>query len=142
MSRIHLTMPHEITAFFEAYRDAFNSLDGHKVADLYAEPSGIAQDAAYTHWPSRKPVRENMIALCEIYKEKGFARADFAPRQFIDQGENHAVADLLWRIEWNEEQEPWQFKTTYNLVRTAEGWRVLLCTAYSEAALHKAESAA
>lgn len=135
-------MPREIQAFFEAYRDAFNNLDGGAVADLYAEPSGIAQDAAYTHWPCRELVADNMIALCNIYKEKGFVRAEFEPGQFIDQGQSHAVADVLWRIDWSSGQEPWCFKTTYNLVRAAEGWRVLLCTAYSEAALHKAESAA
>jgi ketosteroid isomerase-like protein len=135
-------MPREIATFFESYRDAFNALDGPAVSELYAEPSGIAQDAAYTHWPSRQPIEENMRALCKLYADKGFLRADFEPGQFIDQGTNHAVADLLWRIEWKDGNEPWCFKTTYNLVRTEQGWRVLLCTAYSEAALHKAASAA
>ena len=135
-------MPREIRAFFESYRDAFNALDGKAVAELYAEPSGIAQDAVYTHWPTRTPVAENMVALCKIYRDKGFIRAEFEPGQFIDQGESHAIADVLWRIDWSGDQEPWRFKTTYNLVRVSEGWRVLLCTAYSESALHKAESAA
>jgi hypothetical protein len=136
------TMPREIRDFFERYRDAFNALNGSAVADLYAEPSGIAQDGAYTHWPEREPVAQNMVALCKLYKDKGFIRADFEPCQFIDQGEEHAVADLQWQIDWNEGQEPWRFKTTYNLVRTERGWKVLLCTAYSEAALHRATSAA
>jgi len=135
------TMPNEIRAFFETYRDAFNALDGSAVAELYAEPSGIAQDSAYTHWPSRRPIAENMTALCKLYEDKGFVRADFEAGQFIDQGPNHAVADLLWRIDWHGGQEPWRFKTTYNLVRTAQGWQVLLCTAYAEATLHKAASA-
>jgi ketosteroid isomerase-like protein len=136
------TMPHEIRAFFNNYRDAFNALDGSAVAKLYAEPAGIAQDATYTYWPNRQPVAENMTALCKLYEDKGFVRADFEAGQFIDQGQNHAVADVLWRIEWNGGQEPWRFKTTYNLVRTAQGWKVLLCTAYSEATLHRAASAA
>ena len=135
------TMPREIRAFFENYRDAFNALDGHAIAELYAVPSGIAQDAAYTHWPSRQPVAQNMIALCKIYADKGFVHADFEPAQFIDQGTNHAVADILWRIDWSGGQEPWRFKTTYNLIRTAQGWRVQLCTAYAEATLHQASSA-
>ena len=135
-------MPREIQAFFESYRDAFNRLDGKAVADLYAEPSGIVQDGAYTHWPDRRPVAENMEALCGLYREKGFVRAAFEARQFIDQGDKLAVAELQWRIEWTEGQAPWQFKTSYNLVRTSQGWKVLLCTVYSEAALHKAESAA
>ena len=135
-------MPREIKAFFEAYRNAFNALDGTAVAELYAERSGIAQDAVYTHWASRKPIAENMSALCQSYKDKGFVRADFEPNQIIEQGTHHAVADVVWRIEWRSGQEPWSFKTTYNLVRTSQGWRVLLCTAYSEATLYKAASAA
>jgi ketosteroid isomerase-like protein len=135
-------MPPEIKAFFETYRDAFNALDGKAVADLYAEPSGIAQDAVYTHWPSREAVAQNMIALCRLYQDRGYVRADFEAGQFIDQGTNHAVADVLWRIDWSGGQASWRFKTTYNLVRNAEGWQVLLCTAYSESTLHKAASAA
>ncbi len=135
-------MPSEIRAFFEAYRDAFNALDGKAVARLFAEPSGIAQDGKYTHWATEQAVAENMVKLCELYEGKGFVRAEFSPGQFINQGENHAVADLRWRIEWNAGQEPWQFQTTYNLVHTREGWRVLLCTAYTESALFNAASAA
>ena len=55
--------------------------------------------------------------------------------------ENYAVADLSWKINWSSGAAPWQFNTTYNLVRAKECWRVLLCTAYSEAQLHR-ESAA
>jgi ketosteroid isomerase-like protein len=135
-------MPRDISEFFESYRDAFNSLDGAAVAELYAEPSGIAQDSVYTHWESRRPIAKNMIALCKMYKEKGFVRADFQPSQFLEQGSHHAVADVAWRIEWNNGQKPWSFKTTYNLVRSSHGWRVLLCTAYSEPPLHHAASAA
>ena len=134
-------MPREIREFLNQYRDAFNALNGNAVAELYAEPSGIAQDGTYTHWPEREPVAENMTALCKIYKDKGFIRADFEPCQFIAQGEKYAVADVQWRIDWKG-QEPWRFKTTYNLFRTDQGWKVFLCTAYSEAALHRATSAA
>lgn len=135
-------MPDEIRVFFERYRDAFNALDGHAVAELYAEPSGIAQDAIYTHWNDRASVAENMVALCKLYRDRGFLHAAFEPGQFIDQGTHHAVADVHWRIDWTGGQAPWLFKTTYNLQRTAQGWQVLLCTAYSESALHGAASAA
>jgi ketosteroid isomerase-like protein len=135
-------MPQDIRAFFESYREAFNALDGVAVAGLYAEPSGIAQDGWYTHWPSRQPITQNMVELCQLYRERGFVRAEFEAGQFIDQGEQFAIADLLWRIDWSQGQEPWRFRTTYNLIRTDQGWRVLLCTAYSEAALFQAEGAA
>jgi ketosteroid isomerase-like protein len=135
-------MPREINEFFERYRDAFNALDGNAVAEFYAEPSGIAQNAVYTHWPARQAVVENMTTLCKLYRDKGFVRADFEPHQFIDQGASYAIADVQWRIVWDSGQDPWRFRTTYNLVRTATGWKVMLCTAYSEPALFSVAGAA
>jgi hypothetical protein len=134
-------MPTEIRQFFERYRDAFNSLDGEAVARLYAVPSGIAQDRQYTHWPEFEPIRDNMVALCGLYRERGYVAAEFQPGAFMQQGDNYAIADLSWQIKWSTDAAPWQFSTTYNLVRGEEGWRVLLCTAYSESQLHS-ESAA
>ncbi len=130
-------MPDDIRRFFETYRDAFNALDGDAIARLYAVPSGIAQSGVYTHWPEFAPIRDNMIALCNLYRERGYAGASFQPGVFLPQGDDHAVADVAWRIDWTSGAEPWHFNTTYNLVRTAQGWRVLLCTAYTEAQLHR-----
>ena len=134
-------MPTEIRQFFERYRDAINSLDGGAVTALYSVPSGIAQHGQYTHWPELEPIRDNMVSLCTQYRERGYEAAEFEPSAFLQQGENYAIADLRWKIIWSSGTAPWHFNTTYNLVRTAEGWRVLLCTAYSEAQLHR-ESAA
>jgi hypothetical protein len=134
-------MPHEIRSFFEQYRDAFNQLDGEAVAKLYAVPSGIAQNAKYEHWPSFEPIKKNMIALCDLYRERGYESASFEPGMFLQQGEDFAVADVRWHIRWGAGQEPWRFNTTYNLVRTKEGWRVLLCTAYSESKLFAGDAA-
>lgn len=129
-------MPTEIRTFFEQYREAFDRLDGDAVARLYAVPSGIASDSGYTHWSSFEPIRQNMAALCELYRKNDYASAAFDPVAFLGQGENYAVADILWNIERSGQREPWRFNTTYNLMRTAEGWRVLLCTAYSERKLN------
>ena len=129
-------MPAEIRAFFEHYREAFNRLDGEAVAHLFAVPSGIASDGGYTHWSSFEPIRANMVALCALYRANGYASAAFEPVVFLAQGENYAVADIYWCIERSGEREPWRFNTTYNLMRTAAGWRVLLCTAYSEKRLN------
>jgi hypothetical protein len=129
-------MPAEIRAFFDRYREAFDHLDGDAVARLFAVPSGIASDSGYTHWSTFEPIRANMVALCELYRENGYACATFEPVTFLAQGENYAVADISWNIERSGQREPWRFNTTYNLMRTADGWRVLLCTAYSEKKLN------
>jgi ketosteroid isomerase-like protein len=129
-------MPAEIRAFFEHYREAFDQLDGEAVARHFAVPSGIASDSGYTHWPTFESIRANMVALCELYRENGYASATFEPVAFLAQGDSYAVADISWNIERSGEREPWRFSTTYNLMRTAEGWRVLLCTAYGEKKLN------
>lgn len=129
-------MPDEIRAFFDRYRDAFNALDSEAVARLYAVPSGILSGQQYTHWPAFEPIAENMSALCKLYAEHGFSSASYEPSALIEQGERCAVVDLSWVIERTDGQEPWRFNRTYNLLRTSEGWRVLLCTAYEEARLN------
>jgi hypothetical protein len=82
-----------------------------------------------------------MNALCSLYMTRGYKSASWQPRSFIQQGEQYAVADIQWCIEWDQEP-PWLFATTYNLVCTVQGWKVLLCTAYEEDKLAQVENAA
>lgn len=134
-------MPDDLRAFFARYRDAFDRLDGAAVAQLYALPSAIAQAGMTTFWTERAPIVENMVALCALYRERGYAGARYEAGPFIAQGDRYAVADIGWTIAWQGDDAPWHFRTTYNLVRTDDGWRVLLCTAYTEDALHRNEQA-
>lgn len=133
-------MPVEIQRFFERYRDAFNALDGDAVAALYAVPSGIVDSSSYTHWTEEGSIRQNMHALCDLYRQHGYVRASFEERTFVEQGADFAIADIKWRIERNA-QAPWEFATTYNLMRQQGQWKVLLCTAYSEQRLSSNERA-
>ena len=125
-------MTAEIQEFFERYRAAFNRLDDAAVAQLFAIPSGIASSQGYTHWATLEPIEKNMRALCELYRANGYRSASFSSSSFIEQGRDFAIADVLWHIERTDDQPAWEFHTTYNLIRTSEGWRVLLCTAYEE----------
>lgn len=132
----------EIQQFLNRYCDAFNSLNGESIAKLYAIPSGIVFGKEYTHWPTFNHIAENMAALCKQYEEHGFCSASYELATFFRQGEHSVVADLSWTIKRTSGLEPWCFNTTYNLLHTSEGWRVLLCTAYEEKslnALHRAQ---
>ena len=129
-------MPRDVAQFFEQYRDAFNRLDGGAVADLYCVPSGIVSDVGLTTWDSRDPIAKNMGALCDLYRANGFKQAAFETSHFFAQGNEFVVADLAWTIEREGGADPWCFRTTYNLRRMVEGWRVILCTAYEEQRLN------
>ena len=129
-------MPNDVMSFLEQYRDAFDHLDGHAVAALYCVPSAIADQRGLVSWSSREAIIENMTALCRLYQSNGYRAARFVPGQCLLQGSDFAVADVEWTIERQCNLEPWRFRTTYNLRRTEDGWRVLLCTAYEEKRLN------
>ena len=128
----------ETQAFFEAYRDAFNQLDGDAVADLWHEASGIADGAGpddtarLTWWPADAPMRANHRALCDLYRANGYQRADFEIEQHLPLGAHHAFAHLHWRLQRHDGSLLQQFHTGYQLMRTARGPRVLLAVAHQE----------
>jgi hypothetical protein len=129
---------HEVQGFFDAYRDAFNRLDGDAVADLWHSSSGIADNhgeggsAHLTWWPDDAPMRANHRALCDLYRGNGYARADFEIEQHMPLGPNHAFAHLHWTLTRADGRLLQQFHTGYQLMRTAAGPKVLLAVAHQE----------
>ena len=124
--------------FFERYREAFNSLDADAVADLWHAPSSIADNEAgdsygrVTMWADDAAMRRNMQALCDLYVQNDYGRADFTFEHHVPLGPNHAFVNVrwqLWRVDGSLLQE---FRTAYQLLRTPDGPKVLLATAYEE----------
>jgi hypothetical protein len=128
----------ETQAFFQAYRDAFNRLDGNAVADLWHSASGITDSggagghARLTWWPEDAPMRANHCALCDVYRRADYGRADFHIEQHLPLGAMHAFAHLRWTILRSNGSLLQQFHTGYQLLRTAAGPRVLLAVAHQE----------
>jgi ketosteroid isomerase-like protein len=127
-----MQLPADVQSFLSAYADAFNRLDGAAVAQMFAVPSAISDASGTTLWPNIEPIRENMRALCRLYREDGFVRASFEPLAFIAQGAMFAVVDGAWSIELDAGRAPRRFRTGYQLRRDKDAWRIVLCIAYSE----------
>jgi Domain of unknown function (DUF4440) len=135
-------LPAELRLFFQRYAAAFNALDGGAVAQLYAEPSAIAQGGKVTVWATRSAVAENMVELCTLYRKRQYKAAHWELGSYLAQGGSYAIVDLRWSIHWQDPAEPWKFSTTYNLAREPEGWSIILCTAYEEDSLHQHQNVA
>lgn len=135
-----MPLPDDLRAFLDAYRTAFDALDGDAVAALYAEPSAILQGEVLTVWADRAAVAANMRALCDAYARRGYAGAQWDTVQLVPLGTHHAFANLRWTLRWATGADPWVFHTAYQLVRTSAGWRVALCTAWSEDRLFAQEA--
>lgn len=124
--------------FFTHYRDAFNALDADRVADLWHVPSSITDtapgDAAarVTLWTDDAAMRKNMHALCDVYVQNDYNRAEFEFDHHLQLGPNHAFVNVFWRLWRNDGSVLQEFHTAYHLLRTARGPRVLSVTAYEE----------
>ncbi len=128
----------EVQSFFEDYRARFNRLDGNAVADIWHTPSAIthlakdASHAALTTWIADAPMRANMHALCDAYRVGGYDSADFSLDACESMGEYHAFAIVSWTLSRTDGSLLQQFKTGYNLMRAADGIRVILVTQFEE----------
>jgi hypothetical protein len=128
----------EVANFFNRYRAAFDTLDGDAVADLWHVPCAIASSHAadaqadVTWWPEDAPMRDNMRALCDLYRNSGYARATFELRGVTPMGPHHAFADVAWTLLRADGSLLQAFRTGYQLMRGGRGLRVLLCIAHDE----------
>jgi len=134
-------MTAEIRSFFESYRDAFNLLDAEGVTGHYAFPCMIAHASGQGLFTGSAALLDNNTVLCRQYREGGYEEADFEEHSFIGQGGNFAIADLRWTIRRHAGNEPWRFRTSYNLRRDDGEWKILMVTAYEEKRLGKEEHA-
>ena len=126
----------ETQALFDAYRAAFNRLDGDAVADLWHAPSAVADSRAgagrITWWADDATMRANHRALCDVYRSKGYHQADFRIEAHQALGADHAWACLHWTLTRADGSLLQAFRTGYHLLRTAAGPRVLMATAFEE----------
>ena len=126
----------ETLGFFALYRAAFDRLDGDAVADLWHVGSGIADSrnghGRLTWWADDATLRANQRALCAQYSASGYHHADFELVDHLAMGADHAFARLRWTL-WRGDGDVLQrFHAGYQLMRGADGPKVLLVTAYQE----------
>jgi hypothetical protein len=128
----------EVADFFDRYRAAFDTLDGDAVADFWHVPCAIASSlandaqASLTWWHEDAPMRDNMRALCAVYRHGGYARAAFELRSLTPMGPHHVFADVAWTLRRGDRSVLQAFRTGYQLMRGEHGLRVLLCIAHDE----------
>lgn len=123
----------QVDRFFRLYAAAYNSGDAEAVARHIAVPSLLIERGATTVWSTEADVVAAMQRLLAFYQANGFASARCTIDRLLEQGHDNAMAQVLWIIE-RKDAPAWRFRTGYNLRRFGEIWRIVVCTAYEEAA--------
>ncbi len=123
---------HDIEAFFSAYADAFNDLNGDAVAAHWATPCGISQADQVTWWTDHADMLANHRALCEVYREAGFAHCEPVLADVQLLGGFDAFVRVRWTLTKADATLLQRFETGYHLKRLGGSLKVLLCTAFDE----------
>jgi hypothetical protein len=126
-------MPSDIVAFFDAYREAFNQLDGRAISAFYQVPTMISSGSGPGLFTDAESLIANNEKLCEHYRNTGFVKTAYRECSSILQSPNFVLIDLEWTIQ-RTQQSPQVFNTTYQLVRrdAASAWKIEHVAAYSE----------
>ena len=123
----------EIERLFGGYRDAFDHGDAAAVARHVTAPAMLL-GAETTLWATDADVSAAMERLVAFYRDSGFDSASFVLDRLLEQGGDHAIADVIWTIDRTQGRPPWRFRTGYNLRRRHGVWRIVVCTACEEPA--------
>ena len=77
-------------------------------------------------------MRDNMRALCALYRDSGYHRAEFELAAHLPLGRDQSFVQLNWTLARRDGSVLQRFATGYHLVRGEDGVRVLTAAAYEE----------
>ena len=121
----------QVERFFASYRDAFNRDHPAAVAQHVAVPC-LLVERELTVWSAADQVLQAMTRLLTFYRESGAAQAHFVIEGLLPQGEVGVVANVAWTIDRSDGRDGWNFRTSYNLRRYEEAWRIVCFTTFED----------
>jgi hypothetical protein len=84
-------------------------------------------------FPTREALVANVRSLVETYRGAGYLSARPALETSALLSPALALATVRWRVGRRDAQPAWDFRNTYNLVRTDGAWRIAVSTTHESA---------
>jgi hypothetical protein len=125
----------EITAFFDRYTEAFATIDGDRIASFYNSPTiTVRGDGSIHCLHSHEELARFFQGVAEIYQRDGSKSWTMHDVEVVPIGERSALATMTWKMLRADGSLIRQWRQSYNVVRLAEGWRILAATFHLGAA--------
>jgi hypothetical protein len=125
----------EMSAFLNRYKEAFLTWDGDKIAEFYCVPTiTMRADGSIHCFLSREEIVRFFRVVTDTYKGEATTGADATDLVAVPLGERSALATVTWTNLRADGSVARQFRQSYNVVRIAEGWRILAATVHLNAA--------
>jgi len=119
----------EVRAFFETYKDAFDSIDGQRIAALYHIPTVTMRgDGSIHSLRSVEELARFFQGVADSYQKDGYAGGRFEDLQVSPIGGRSALATMDWEMMRRDGSLIRKWRQSYNVVREGSGWRILVST--------------
>jgi hypothetical protein len=119
----------EMSAFLNRYNETFATFDGDQIAAFYCIPTITMRGDGSIHcFQSREEIVRFFQGVADTYKNEGTQAATIHDLVAVSIGERSALATLTWKNLRADGSVARHWRQSYNVVRFAEGWRILAAT--------------
>ena len=117
-----------VESLIHEYARRYSARDVDGVAELCLWPFVAIREGAAIHLADRDAVRDHFTAMIDAYRDAGYA--SFAPVTIDTRrlGERAAFVTVRWHALDGEGQVARDTQTTYHMLATPDGWRILSYT--------------
>jgi hypothetical protein len=125
----------EMSDFFgRQYNEAWK-VDGGEIARLYCVPTiTVRGDGSIHCLQSREELARFFQGVLDTYKGQGLASTNMYELMVVPIGDRSALASMTWRAFDAEGSPIREWRQSYNVIRLADGWRILVSTFHLTAA--------
>ena len=121
-------MVNELGTFFARYAERYMASDVDAISAVYEAPLLAVRDGKTIHLADRDEVNAHFAELMAAYVASGAARADIESLYVVELGASGAVVTVHWHVRDDAGGLVKDFRTTYQLLRASNGWRILTYT--------------
>jgi hypothetical protein len=112
----------------DEYIRRYSSRDLDGVTELCLWPFLAIREGSAIHLPDRAAVRDHFMAMIDAYRDAGYASFVRVASDTHELGEHAAFTTVRWHAVDEEGKVQRDSQTTYHLLATPDGWRLLSYT--------------
>ena len=126
-------MSAELELWLREYAEAFDAFDEEGLASRFHCPCLMVGPGHVAELPTPAAIRANVRAILAHHRDRGFGSARIRNLSVDLAGTRIAFATVDWEVVAPDGAPLWEFRNTYNLVRSPEApgdWKILVSTTH------------
>lgn len=118
--------------FFAEYGRVFDTWDMEAFSKMFCEPFvSVRPDGTVASMPTNKVAQEFFETVLEVWKKEGYKTFGMRDFDVTPIGTNSALVTLTWELLDSAGDMIRDWRQSYNLLNTSDGWKVITSTFHS-----------